>query len=52
MVTEKIMISSISGSGQLVAVDVKDALNEFTQLYKEISDYLIRPKKKPNDWIH
>jgi hypothetical protein len=32
MVTEKIMISSISGSGQLVVVDVKDALNEFTQL--------------------
>jgi hypothetical protein len=46
IVNEKIMISSVSGSGQLVAVDVKDALDEFTNLYVEVSDYLIQLGKE------
>jgi hypothetical protein len=40
VVDQKIMISSVTGSGQLVAVSIQDALNEFTNLYVEISSYL------------
>jgi hypothetical protein len=40
IVDEKIMLSSVTNSGQLLPVDIKDALDEFTQLYVEVSDYL------------
>jgi|GEM_PF-1897042 len=36
---DQIMLSSITGSGQLVAVDAEDALDEFTQLWVRVSDY-------------
>jgi hypothetical protein len=46
IVDEKIMISSITGSGELKAVDVKDALEEFTQLYVKVSEYLAQLWKR------
>ena len=42
IVEEKIMISSVTGSGELVSVSTKEALEEFTQLYVEVSEYLMR----------
>jgi hypothetical protein len=46
--SEKIMMSSISGSGELLAVDTAKALDEFTQQWVKVSDYLreLRKKKK------
>jgi hypothetical protein len=48
IVEEKIMMSSISGSGELLAVDTAKALDEFTQQWVKVSDYLreLRKKKK------
>jgi hypothetical protein len=45
VVGEKIMLSSVTGSGQLVEVSTKDALEEFTQLHIEVSDYLLQLRK-------
>jgi hypothetical protein len=48
IVEEKIMMSSINGSGELLAVDTAKALDEFTQQWVKVSDYLreLRKKKK------
>lgn len=46
LVGHKIMLSSVTNSGQLIAVDTKEALQEFAQLYVEVSDYLRELKKK------
>lgn len=48
IIEDKIMMRSVSGSGQLIAVDAKEALEEFTNLYVEISDYLIQLGKESN----
>jgi hypothetical protein len=46
VVDEKVMLSSVTGSGELKAVSTKEALEEFTQLYVEVSDYLLELRKK------
>jgi hypothetical protein len=45
IVDEKIMIRSVTGSGQIVAVDTKEALQEFLQCYYKVSDYLMQLRK-------
>jgi hypothetical protein len=45
IVEDKVMISSVTGSGQLIAVDAKEALEEFAGLYAEVSEYLMQLRK-------